>query len=107
MGKPQPCDVYFLPLRAAGRIDYNIKWQSILGVNFNVMIIGNQSKNGDPGAILDVVYTVFEKGCVAAEPVDDEAFNATLVLRRNDLKRADNLGENTAPVDIGDYNDRA
>jgi hypothetical protein len=49
----------------------------------------------------------FEQADVAAKAVDDEALDARLLGGREQVQRADQMGEDAAAVDVGDQDHRA
>ena len=69
-------------------------------------IHGRTPSTGMPVLLLDELESRREDGGIAAELVDDDAFDIGPLLRFQQFYRADDLGEYTAPVDVGHQDHR-
>ncbi len=72
------------------------------------MQVGHHAQDRQAGALLEHLQAVFEQPRVAAELVDDEAFDARAIGAGKQLDGAEQGGEDAPLVDIADdYNRRA
>jgi len=81
--------------------------QGVLGVEVQTMQVGQHAEHRLAGALFQPSQAGFEQAHVAAEAVDDEALDARLFARREQLERADEVGEDAAAIDVGDDDHRA
>ena len=81
--------------------------QCVFGVEVEAVQIRQYAQHRFAGALFQPAQARFEQADIAAEAVDDEALDARLLARREQVERADQMRKNTAAVDVGDQDHRA
>src|SRR5690625_3077091 len=80
--------------------------QSIFGVDPYVIVPRHDTEKRSRAQLCNPLQRRFKQRCIAAELIDDETADETLVLRIEERKRAVKRGEDAAPVDITDEDRR-
>jgi len=88
-------------------LGHRCRRDGILGIQHQAVQVGQDAEHRLAGALLQPGQAGFEQADVAAKTVDDEALDPVLLGRRKQVEGANQVGEDTAPVDVGDEDDRA
>ena len=79
----------------------------VLGGGIQIGNPGQYAQHRFASALLKPIETGFQQSDITTKLVDHKTLDSVLLTGRQQLQRADQLGEHTATVDIGDQNHRA
>ena len=78
----------------------------IFGIEHEAVQVGQYAQHRLAGALGQPVQPGLQKTDIAAEAVDDKTHDAISLRRREQLQRADQMGEDAATIDVGNKNHR-